>query len=507
MHSGQSLALRAVAALLLMVVFFASALAVAAALAWLGIEVFSRLGDVQGLRALLAATLMAAACLAAAGVILWSLLPRIDHFEAPGPELAETEAPALFDEIRSIAAATGQAAPAHVYAVDDVNAFVTERGGVMGVGSKRVMGLGLPLLEVLTLGELRAVIAHEFGHFHGGDTKLGPWIYKTRAAVGRTIVNLARAHEATAEFSHIFGFVMGIVRAPFGWFGTVFMRITQAISRAQEHGADALAARVVGSAPLAEGLKKVHAASFAYRAYFENEVAPMFEAGYRPPIAEGYRRFARVERTASAMATAVEDELRDGEQDEFDSHPPLRERVTAAAALAMPAVRDDGRAALGLIADVDRLEARIAAHMVSESHRLAAIAWEDTAARVLEPSWRKRLADDGPALAGLEAASLPRDHESLRKLAEAASGATLDRVPLEDLRDWATGLFGTAITTALLDRGWTASNDPGAPIVLRLDEASCEPFVEVRDYLIGTTEPEAWAARAATLGLGGVAFG
>ena len=29
------------------------------------------------------------------------------------------------------------------------------------------------------------MLAHEFGHFYGGDTKLGPWIYKTRAAIGQ----------------------------------------------------------------------------------------------------------------------------------------------------------------------------------------------------------------------------------------------------------------------------------------------------------------------------------
>ena len=63
---------------------------------------------------------------------------------------------------------------------------VAERGGVMGAGSRRVMGVGLPLLDLLTVPQFRAVLAHEFGHFVGGDTRLGPWIYKTRAAIGRT---------------------------------------------------------------------------------------------------------------------------------------------------------------------------------------------------------------------------------------------------------------------------------------------------------------------------------
>jgi heat shock protein HtpX len=54
------------------------------------------------------------------------------------------------------------------------------------------MGLGLSLLQTLSVSQFRAVLAHEFGHFHAGDTKLGPWIYRTRAAIGRTLDGLAR---------------------------------------------------------------------------------------------------------------------------------------------------------------------------------------------------------------------------------------------------------------------------------------------------------------------------
>jgi Zn-dependent protease with chaperone function len=61
-----------------------------------------------------------------------------------------------------------------------VNAWVMQRGGIMGFGSRRVMGLGLPLMRILTCAQFSAVLAHEFGHYHGGDTKIGPWIYKTR---------------------------------------------------------------------------------------------------------------------------------------------------------------------------------------------------------------------------------------------------------------------------------------------------------------------------------------
>ena len=39
---------------------------------------------------------------------------------------------------------TAQTMPEEVYVVNAVNAFVAQRGGIMGIGSRRVMGIGLP---------------------------------------------------------------------------------------------------------------------------------------------------------------------------------------------------------------------------------------------------------------------------------------------------------------------------------------------------------------------------
>lgn len=53
------------------------------------------------------------------------------------------------------------------------------------------MIVGIPLLHLLSERGFRGVIAHELGHYRGGDTRLGPWIYRTREAIGRTIAQLS----------------------------------------------------------------------------------------------------------------------------------------------------------------------------------------------------------------------------------------------------------------------------------------------------------------------------
>ena len=81
-----------------------------------------------------------------AGIMLWSLIPRRDRFQAPGPLLEPARHPRLFAEIEHIAKSLGEALPREIYLIGDPNAWVADRGGLMGFGSRRVMGLGLPLL-------------------------------------------------------------------------------------------------------------------------------------------------------------------------------------------------------------------------------------------------------------------------------------------------------------------------------------------------------------------------
>jgi heat shock protein HtpX len=96
---------------------------------------------------------------------MMAVLRRVGKFEAPGPRLTPANAPYLFIVIEQVAKETSQPKPDEVYLLGDGTAFLANRGGIMGFGSKRVMGVGLPLLKGLSPTELRSVIAHEFGRF------------------------------------------------------------------------------------------------------------------------------------------------------------------------------------------------------------------------------------------------------------------------------------------------------------------------------------------------------
>ncbi|WP_143177527.1 M48 family metallopeptidase [Cystobacter ferrugineus] len=499
MAHSTGLLFRAAVAILLMVLFFSLALTASAGLVYGAYELGTfTLEHARG-RGLVLLLLVAGAMGFGGLVILWSIVPRIDRFTPPGPELTAKEQPVLFQEIHRIAEMTGQEPPTHVYLVPDVNAFVTERGGWMGIGSQRVMGLGLGLVNILGVSELRAVIAHEFGHFHGGDTKLGPWIYKTRGAIIRTVQNLYAAGEASEEVGTV-AFVLKAVGKPFEWFAKGYLRITQAISRAQEYSADGVAVRTQGAAALVEGLKKTHRGGLAFSAFVENELGPLLENKRHAPLGEGFRRFLGAPSVAERLGQLEKEELSEGKQDPYDTHPPLRERIRHAESLDAPWVAQDVRPAVELLADVPQLEAKLYSEW-TQGATLTPIEWAESAS-VFVSDWQAALLDAQRGLAhGTTPLTLPTETPALRELAAKVTGQDTAHVPEDILQQWATELYMRVLSAVLVDHGFTPSNNPGEAIAFTRGELRLEPASLVRSYLRGELGREAWSASWQEAGL------
>lgn len=474
MASSNSLVGRAVLAVALLVGFYVLAIGVALGLLWLPLAEVLYTDRIHIKLALL--------CLFASLAILWSILPRVDRFEAPGPRLTAEENPELFRVIEDVARDTDQSMPADVFLVSDLNAFVTERGGVMGLGSRRVMGLGLPLLQVLSVSELRAVVAHEFGHFHGGDTKLGPWIYKTRSAMGRTLETLSSSE---------MGF-MAIVMLPFLAYQKLFLRVTHAISRAQEYAADALAARTQGAHHLTDGLRKIHGAAMAFGPYLGNELSPALDAGFHPPIAQGFARFIEAPEVSAAIGQALDHAMENQETDLLDTHPALKDRIAAVASIACDVASDDAPAIslLGDVAASERalLELLLVGGAVSG---LKPIDWEHVGTEVFAPMWKEQTAGNAAALDGLTPRTYPSDPTALAELVCRAEPRAAD-APVEVQVAMGQGVFGAALATALVEQGWALSAEPGAAVTLRKGDHVVEPFNALRQVAEGELDEAVW---------------
>jgi Zn-dependent protease with chaperone function len=213
--------------------------------------------------------------------------------------------PRLFGELDRIASLLEEQVPAEVYLIPVANAWVTE------VRSKRILAIGLPLLGALTVAQFRAILAHEFAHYYGGDTRLGPWVYKARNTMVRTFKTLREPSallQVVARFA-VVALLYQLVILLLSGYWKLFLRCTRLVSRKQEFRADELASQVAGSTALIDGLRVVSRIDPTVQMYWNTEVAPVTNAGFHAPLAEGFALFVAAPEISAAIDDLLEKNL------------------------------------------------------------------------------------------------------------------------------------------------------------------------------------------------------
>lgn len=474
--------LRSLLAIALMVGFYGLALLMIAGLAWVGFAALT-----EGRLGFLTLKVVAFSGIGMV-TIFFAILPRREEFEQPGPLLEPEEYPDLHKEIQAIALQAGQAGPEEVYLLPDMNAFVGERGGFLGFARTRILGVGLPLLQSLTLPELRAVLAHEFGHFHGGDTAIGPWIHKIRAAMARTLQGLQEQSV--------------ILRKPFEWYGILFLRTTLAVSRQQEYAADRLAASIAGLAPMVSGLKKIHALSHLTSVYWDQEIGPAVKKGFRPRVAEGFQAFLSSPLATDATPKILSSVLEQENTNPYDSHPCLRDRLKALGGddSPLPALGAETGSALALVRGIEKAEPGLFGFLMKiNPERLDPVAWEDTGEKVHRPHLEEYLKPFQEKLAGFRIPDYPVLINQPARVAEALR--EIGGVPEEEegRKSFVAFLLEAHLMLRLCAMGWSLHSRPGRPLECRpRDGASNQGFAagSIQKDLEGkAADDPAWAAR------------
>jgi Zn-dependent protease with chaperone function len=429
-----------------------------------------------------------------AGVAAWGLalalaygvLPRgSSEKEDPSPPVGPAEHPRLRAFVLDVAAKAGARPPDAVYVFHEANAFAGRRRGRLLAKRESVVGIGLPLLAVLTESESRAVLAHEMGHHVGGDVALGPWVHRTRRAIARAVERL----EGSSFWLHL----------PFVAYAELFLRASARISRAQELAADALAATVAGPAATASALRKVDVIASAWGTFFHSEVVPLLAKGRLPPLLDGWHRYWSAAQTPDTPAfESLESVLKASHfVAEGDTHPPLGERI---AALGDPAPVSDGAPpALALLDDVARAEERVLRDLLEAGAKLEPIAWDVIAEEVWLPAWREVIEPHKHALARFDVRSLPGALAQWEPIAGATRRGPAVASP-EAERRRVVHLVAKWFIVGLADRGWRVEAPPGLAVRATRDGRSLEPFALVASQ---ADAPDAalWARVCAEHGL------
>lgn len=256
------------------------------------------------------------------GVFLWMVL-RALWIKMPLPEgrsIAESDAPELFAMIDELQGRLRAPRFHDVLVTNDFNAGVVQvpRLGIAG-GHRNYLLIGLPLLKSLTVEQVKAVLAHEFGHLARGHGRLSNWIYRQRLRWMRLIAAL----DASASSGKVlFG--------PFlKWYAPYFNAYSFPLARANEYEADATSVRLTSPAAAAQALTSVNViGSYLAERYWPqihkqaNDLRPNFA-----PYAELTGRVAAELDEASAQGWIQQALSRQTTLD--DTHPALTERLKA----------------------------------------------------------------------------------------------------------------------------------------------------------------------------------
>ncbi|HEY9369363.1 M48 family metallopeptidase [Streptomyces sp.] len=301
-----------------------------------------------------------------------------------GIPVTDAHEPRLWAAVRELAAEVGTRAPDEIRLTADMNAAVSEDARLLGlVGGTRRLYLGLPLMAGLEEAQLRAVLAHEMGHYGNADTRLSGITERGRVQVVRTIAHFEekagstaakerarqekKAQKAVAKGKKAkeideggAGFTYRVMARIYTAYAHFYMRATLAGSRRQELAADLAAARIAGRDATASALREIPVLDAAHGFYLESYATLGTEFGLLPPQGEVFGGVRRLLAARSEELDELRRELPTEPSSPYDSHPSMAERVAR-----IEALPDDGRAAeparpaLGLLEAPDQALAAI----------------------------------------------------------------------------------------------------------------------------------------------------
>ena len=339
---GPSLTARALLSIAFLLGFYVLALGVVAVLIAVNVATIAVAGRVYA--HMVIATLVVAFAVFR-GIFF---INRSSGAEDAGIPIDEHSQPELVGLVRSVAQEMQTEPPARLFLVPDVNAGVRETGGSFGLRrGERVMVIGMPYIDVLTVDQLRAVIAHELGHYAGGDTRLSGLTYRAGASIGRTISNVGDDTWLGRLFDS---------------YGRMYLRISQRVRRQQELSADASAVRLAGRESHVTSLRRAMVTAYAFDHFLRRYLAPLWQRGCDTENAfEGFRALLADPKRQQEMA-ALEEAIHGDETDPYDSHPSLAERLAHAERLREgPLAGHDARPARDLLVDAEDVERRVGA--------------------------------------------------------------------------------------------------------------------------------------------------
>ncbi|MBI3219112.1 MAG: M48 family metalloprotease [Bacteroidetes bacterium] len=204
-------------------------------------------------------------------------------------EIKKKDQPELFEFIQKLTDEVGAPFPKRIYLSADVNASVFYDSGFwsMFLPVRKNLHIGLGLVNAVNLSELKAVLAHEFGHFSQRSMKLGSYVYNVNQVIYNMLYDNVGYGKALESWGNISGYfaifanltigivegIQSILKKMYSYINKNYMGLSQQM----EFHADAVAASVAGGNQLITALRRLNVAANCHQKLMETYGAWMDE--------------------------------------------------------------------------------------------------------------------------------------------------------------------------------------------------------------------------------------
>ncbi|MGX5817064.1 M48 family metalloprotease [Chitinophaga lutea] len=209
-------------------------------------------------------------------------------------EVTREQEPRLFALVQEIVDEVKTDFPKRIYISAEVNAYVFYDSSFwsMFFPIRKNLTIGMGLVNSSTRLELKAVLAHEFGHFSQRSMKLGSFVYNVNKVIYNMLYDNESYNEGVGSIASLHGFftlfatiaatmlqgVQWLLRKIYNLINVTYM----GLSREMEFHADEVAANVAGSAPLISSLLRMNIADDAL-----NRVTDAYNRRYQQSLISG----------------------------------------------------------------------------------------------------------------------------------------------------------------------------------------------------------------------------
>ena len=302
-------------------------------------------------------------------------------------EVTEEQQPGLFKLIREIVDEVKTKFPKQVYLSSDVNAavFYDSNFWSMFFPVRKNLQIGIGLMNAVSATELKAILAHEFGHFSQRSMKVGSYVYNMNKVIYNILYDnenynsLLDRWSNTSSYFLLFSKGAVLVIRGIQYVLVKVYRILNlnylALSREMEFHADAVAASVTGSDPLISSLLRLELADQSLSAvfdYYNGKIAVSQKtANFYPQHYFVLSHIAQVENLPiegglPKVSVDIYNKISKTRlvlHDQWSSHPGAEERVARLSALNQPLKGGDGRIAIDVLKDKEQVQEMMTARL------------------------------------------------------------------------------------------------------------------------------------------------